>query len=140
GRTSLFLCLIVAALVIVGMTAWAEAQKQESVPPPGEKGDEDVGESLFQIPKPWTGDFDGMKTRRLIRILVPYSKTFFFLDKAQKRGTVYDFGTAFETWLNKKYGMKTLQMRVLFIPTARDRLLPGLVEGLGDIVAGNLTI
>jgi ABC-type amino acid transport substrate-binding protein len=29
---------------------------------------------------------------------------------------------------------------VYLIPTTRDRLLPGLEEGLGDIAAGNLTV
>src|SRR5262245_60908273 len=36
--------------------------------------------------KPWTGDFDGMLTRRRIRILTPYSRTRFFIDKGQPRG------------------------------------------------------
>jgi hypothetical protein len=31
--------------------------------------------------KPWIGDFDKMKERRLVRIIVPFSKTIYFLDK-----------------------------------------------------------
>ena len=31
--------------------------------------------------KAWTGDLDGMKSRRVVRILVPYSKTIYFIDK-----------------------------------------------------------
>ena len=105
-----------------------------------EQDDEDMSELALPIPKPWRGDFDGMKEKRMIRILVPYSKTFFFLDRGRKRGTAYELGTAFEGWLNKKYKMKTLRIHVLFIPTVRDRLIPGLIEGLGDIATGNLTI
>jgi hypothetical protein len=37
-------------------------------------------ESLLKHEKAWTGDFDGMVERRKIRVLVPYSKTFYFLD------------------------------------------------------------
>ena len=36
--------------------------------------------------KPWTGDFDKMVTRRMIRVLVPYSRTLYFNDKGRERG------------------------------------------------------
>ena len=95
---------------------------------------------LLPVPSPWKGDFAGMRERRLVRILVPLSKTFFFLDRAHYRGTAYDLGREFEKWLNHKYKRKAFQINILFIPTSRDRLLPDLVAGLGDVVIGNLTI
>ena len=39
-------------------------------------------ESHLDLGKKWSGDFDGMAERHLIRALVPYSKTFYFLDGA----------------------------------------------------------
>jgi hypothetical protein len=90
--------------------------------------------------KPWTGDFDKMKERRLIRIIVPFSKTIYFLDKGMERGTAAEFGRQFEVCINQKYKTKALKIRVAFIPVSHDRLLTGLDEGLGDIAAGNLTI
>ena len=36
--------------------------------------------------KPWTGDFDGMLERRVIRVLVPYSRTLYYSDKGRERG------------------------------------------------------
>ncbi len=36
--------------------------------------------------KPWTGDFDAMEKRRIVRILVPYSKTIYFIDKGEEDG------------------------------------------------------
>ena len=30
--------------------------------------------------EPWKGDFDGMLERRMIRVLVPYSRTLYFND------------------------------------------------------------
>jgi membrane-bound lytic murein transglycosylase MltF len=48
----------------------------------------------------------------------------------------------FEQWINKKY-VKTLGKRpltVFIIPTTRDKLLPEVVKGIGDIAAGNLTV
>jgi membrane-bound lytic murein transglycosylase MltF len=71
---------------------------------------------------------------------VPYSKTFYFLDGADQRGLVYELLREFETSVNKKLGRKTLKVHVVIIPTKRDRLLPALEEGRGDIAAGNLTI
>ena len=90
--------------------------------------------------KPWIGDFDKMKERRLIRIIVPFSKTIYFLDKGAERGTAAEFGRQCELCINQKYKTTALKIRVVFIPASRDRLLTGLDEGLGDIAAGNLTI
>jgi membrane-bound lytic murein transglycosylase MltF len=97
-------------------------------------------ESVLNIAQKWTGDFDGMAERTLIRALVPYSKTFYFLDGADQRGLTYDLLREFEKYINKKLRKKTLRIRLVVIPTKRDRLLPALAEGVGDIAAGNLTI
>jgi membrane-bound lytic murein transglycosylase MltF len=78
--------------------------------------------------------------RHLIRALVPPSKTFYFLDGADQRGLIYELLKEFETYLNTELKRKTLKIKVVIIPTRRDRLLPALAEGLGDIAAGNLTI
>jgi membrane-bound lytic murein transglycosylase MltF len=91
---------------------------------------------------PWAGDFDGMFERRHIRVLVPYSRTLFFVDKGRERGLTAELARDFERYLNQKY-RKKLQRRpitISLIPTTRDKLLSHLVQGLGDISAGNLTI
>jgi membrane-bound lytic murein transglycosylase MltF len=88
----------------------------------------------------WTGDLDGMKSRRLVRILVPYSKTIYFIDKGEQLGTAAEFGQALDKWLNKANKNELERIRVAFIPTPRDQLLTALNEGRGDIAAGNLTI
>jgi len=100
----------------------------------------DAVESKFRLGERWTGDFDKIVERHLIRVLVPYSKTFYFLDGARQRGLTYDALKVFETFVNKSFAKKALKVRLVVIPTKRDRLLPGLVEGVGDIAAGNLTI
>lgn len=92
--------------------------------------------------EPWTGDFEQMLDRRLIRVLVPYSRTLYFLDKGQERGLSADLVRDFERYINKKYA-KALQKRpitVVMIPTTRDRLLDDLVSGFGDIAVGNITV
>src|SRR5215831_14241146 len=99
------------------------------------------GDSLLPPLMQWLGDFDGMRKRRVVRILVPYSRTFYFIDKGGKQfGMTYEIGHAFDEWINKKYKTKNLRIAVVFIPVSRDRMLPGLVDGTGDIAAGNLTV
>ena len=91
--------------------------------------------------KPWAGDFDAMVERRRIRVLVPYSRTLYYNDKGRERGLTAELVRDFERYINQKYA-KQLGKRpitVLMIPTTRDRLLPQLIAGYGDIAAGNLT-
>ena len=97
-------------------------------------------ESDLGIARKWSGDFDGMTKRHLIRALVPPSKTFYFLDGADQRGLTYVLLKEFETHLNNRFKRKALKIKIIVIPTRRDRLLPALVKGFGDIAAGNLTI
>jgi membrane-bound lytic murein transglycosylase MltF len=88
----------------------------------------------------WTGDLEGMIKRRMIRVLVVYSKTFFFVDKGAQRGVAYEAFRKFEEHLNQKLKTRHLRVNVVFIPVARDELLPALVEGRGDVAAANLTV
>ncbi|MEN4918976.1 lytic transglycosylase F [Achromobacter spanius] len=91
--------------------------------------------------KPWTGDLDGMIQRRQVRVLVPYNKTLYFLDKGgTQRGIIADMMTAFENDLNTQLKNKNIRVYVVFLPTSRERLIPDLLAGKGDIVAANLTV
>ncbi|NJM92254.1 MAG: transglycosylase SLT domain-containing protein [Rhodospirillaceae bacterium] len=125
-------CLLGLAALFVAPAATAQESPAAAQP---------VAESLLPTTEHWIGDLDGMRKRRTIRLLVPYSKTFYFVDKGGKQfGITYDVGHAFEEWLNKREKTKTLKIGVVFIPVARERLLSGLVDGTGDIAAGNITI
>jgi membrane-bound lytic murein transglycosylase MltF len=88
----------------------------------------------------WTGDLDGMRKRRLVRVLTPYSRTHYFVEQGAERGIVYDVMKKFEEVLNAKYATGKLKIHVAFVPTARDDLIPALLEGRGDVVAAGLTI
>ncbi len=90
--------------------------------------------------KPWTGDFDQMVSRRMIRVLVPYSRSLYFNDKGHERGIAADNIRDFERYINKKYKTQKRPITVYIIPTTRDKLLSGVVDGLGDIAVGNLTV
>jgi membrane-bound lytic murein transglycosylase MltF len=103
-----------------------------------------AGAAQAQVLEPeiehWSGDFDGMFERRLVRVLVPYSRTLFFNDKGAQRGLVADALRDFEVYLNKKHKQKTRPITVVAVPTTREELLPRLLQGTGDIAVGNLTI
>jgi membrane-bound lytic murein transglycosylase MltF len=93
------------------------------------------------LAKAWTGDFDGMVKRRRIRILTPYSRTHYFVDKGVPRGLVYDAGVKLEADINLK--LKTTlatKVYVVVYPTSRDTLYRDLIEGRGDIVAAGVTV
>ncbi|MCC6213023.1 MAG: lytic transglycosylase F [Burkholderiales bacterium] len=92
--------------------------------------------------KPWQGDFDGMLERRLVRVLVPHSRTFYTNDKGRERGITAEFVRDFERYVNQKHAKRLARRPVTFaiIPTTRDALLAKLVDGLGDLAAGDLTV
>ncbi|MEQ1718712.1 MAG: lytic transglycosylase F [Hyphomicrobium sp.] len=86
------------------------------------------------------GDYDKMVERRQIRVLIPYSKTYFFLDNGTMRGIAVDVLRDFEKQLNAKVKDKSKRVFIFAIPTRRDRLLEDLVAGKGDLVVANLTV
>jgi membrane-bound lytic murein transglycosylase MltF len=93
------------------------------------------------LAKKWTGDLDGMEKRRLVRVLVPKSPLFYFVDKGREAGLSYEMVRGLDEQVNKEGGKaKVVRVNFFLIPMARDRLLPALREGRGDIVAGNLTV
>jgi len=89
---------------------------------------------------PQFGDLDAMLERRVVRVLVPYSRTLYFNDRGAQRGLTADTLRDFEIFLNRKYPKKAQPIVLVAMPTTRDRMLSGLVEGRADIAAGNLTI
>jgi membrane-bound lytic murein transglycosylase MltF len=130
-RRGIGLCVMTSVLVL--LTSESALGQAASAP----KGD---GTALPLPTAQWTGDLDQMIKRRFIRILVAHSKTFFFVDRGAPRGTSHDVMKAFEEELNKKLKTAHRRVHVMFIPVARDRLLPGLIDGRGDIAVANLTI
>jgi membrane-bound lytic murein transglycosylase MltF len=90
--------------------------------------------------RPRTDDLDEMVRRRVLRMLVTYSSTSFFVDRGRQGGLAYDAGRLLEDELNRRFKTGPRRMHVVMVPVARDRLLPALLEGRGDLAAANLTI
>jgi membrane-bound lytic murein transglycosylase MltF len=80
-----------------------------------------------------------MVARRMIRVLVPYSRTLYYTDKGRERGLTAELVRDFEQYVNQKYKTGKRPVTFYLIPTTRDKLLPELAAGLGDVAAGNLT-
>ena len=122
-RSTRLLYALVAASAFVPLPA---AIAQPAAGAPAEKPRQLVLET-----KPWNGDFDAMVERRMIRVLVPYSRTLYYNDKGRERGLTAELVRDFERYINQKYA-KQLGKRpitVYIIPTTRDKLLPQLVAG-----------
>ena len=81
---------------------------------------------MSRINPSWTGDYDGMLKRRAIRVLVTYSKTFYFMDGGNQRGLSYEMIQSFEKHINRQQKKNPLKVNVFIIPVARDELLPAL--------------
>jgi membrane-bound lytic murein transglycosylase MltF len=91
--------------------------------------------------RPLTGDLDAMVKRRLVRIGVPFNRTFYFLDKGVQRGVAYEYGQLVEERLNKRLKTGTdNKVHVVFMPLPRNLLLPALVDGKVDLVAAQITV
>jgi membrane-bound lytic murein transglycosylase MltF len=132
-RVSRVVCVIVAALLatagLPGSAAHGESRPQAA--------------RLRALPvdsKPWSGDFQAMAERRMIRVLVPFSRSLYFADRGRERGLAAELVRDFETHINRRLRTGKRPITVYIVPTARDKLLPGLVDGIGDIAVGNLTV
>lgn len=141
GRFVVGYRVLLAFLSLLFMSASTLAQ--DTALPPAELSTMEKAEvDALSLPMPaaWTGDYDGMRERRLIRILVAHSRTLYFFDHGRERGIDAEYAKALEVHLNKKLKTKALKMRIALVPVPRDRLLSDLIEGRGDIAAGALTI
>ena len=122
------------SLFLAGLSYAQTPNKPE--PPPAKEV-----QTLADVTKQkFTGDLNEMIQRRLIRVLVTYSKTHYFVDRGTQRGLTYEAFRLFEDDLNKKLKNKHIRVHVVFVPTARNELIPALIEGRADIAAANLTI
>ncbi len=123
-----------------------EAQRAErrETPDAGETGQEPAGVEHLPMPfrviwEPWLGDFDGMVERRLIRAVAPYGGYQFFYEDGLPRGATYDLLQRLEDHINKEHGRGNIKIYVVVIPVSRDELVPALLNGHADLVAGDLT-
>jgi ABC-type amino acid transport substrate-binding protein len=95
---------------------------------------------LELLQRPFAGDLDEMVKRRVIRAGVAFNRTNYFVDHGTQRGVMFAYLNHFETMLNTKLRKGKPRVHVVFVPLARDKLLPALTEGRVDVVAAQLTV
>jgi len=127
------------AALLVFAVSLADAQPTDDAQKPRHKAPRPPTALQHRF-EPWLGDFDGMLERRLVRVLVPYSRTLYFNDKGAQRGLTAAAVRDLERFLADKFKLRGRPITVIAMPTTREKLLAGLVEGRGDIAAGNITI
>jgi len=128
----------VASAVLLTLLASSPAVAQTA--PPAAAPDAGAGYDFAAVLEPFTGGWDAMKQRGMVRALVVYSRTFYFLDRGTQRGLSYELLKAFEDYLNNKLGSGALKLNVIFVPVSREELIPALLDGRGDIAVASLTI
>jgi membrane-bound lytic murein transglycosylase MltF len=127
----------VAFLVVVAVAfpsaRQASAPQKSPAPPQASAAQRALPTDAYM--KPWKGDFDGMLQKRLVRVLAPYSRTFYFNELGRERGYAADLVRVVEKYLNttlaKQLGNRPLTFMI--IPTTRDKLISGVTDGVGDI-------
>ncbi len=97
-------------------------------------------EMRTKILSPFTGDFDEMVKRRVIRVAVTFNRTHYFIDKGQQRGLAYESIKQFEDDLNADLKTGNLKVHVAAIPLSRDQLASALLTGKVDLIAAMLTV
>lgn len=154
------LCVTVGCSADIPAESEAAAQSTPTAAPPAASpatseqaaeqelpGDEETADQALVLPplpgdfaKPWQGDLDGMIERRVVRVLTVYSAGRYYLDGAGEKGLTYELFKGYENFLNEKLNRGHLKVHVVFVPLARNQLIPALLAGRGDVVAASLTI
>jgi hypothetical protein len=106
---------LLTALCLLVLGASAEPPAQSSSKDPSTRPGFGLSNPNAKL---WTGDYDGMIKRRRIRFLVPYSKTYYFVDRAVQRGFSYEIARIFERDLNSKLKAGHLRIDVVCVPVS----------------------
>lgn len=95
--------------------------------------------AIEAMAEPWTGDYDALAQRRFLRVVVPFSRTLYYIDGAEQKGVAFELLREFEKTL-PPVGPKKIRPKVIIIPTTRDRIAASILEGRADIAVGAFAI
>ena len=129
GPVRYLLCVFSIFIFCLNTSAAAEKEKEVVSLP-----------MASHLSKRYTDDLDGLIKKRYIRILTTFNRTNFFISGGSQYGFEYSLLKDYGKFLNR--GRKRGELRVVleFIPVERNRLIPALINGYGDIAAAGLTI
>ena len=100
--SALVFALVLTAAACGGGGESADSAESKTTPGAGQDSEEPLPPSELDtllppevrdvVLKPFTGDFDEMVKRRLVRVGVTYNRTFYFVDHGVQRGIAYEYG------------------------------------------------
>jgi membrane-bound lytic murein transglycosylase MltF len=139
-----------AAVVVTAACGSGKASTPSATTKPAQPSEEPLPSSDLETSLPpavreavlsrFTGDFDEMIKRKVVRVGITPNRTFYFVDRGVQRGVAYEYGHLMEDRINTKLGSKNIKVHVFFVPMSRNKLLSALIDGKVDLAAGNLTI
>jgi membrane-bound lytic murein transglycosylase MltF len=125
------------ALIFVLTVSVASCESPES---DSEKTDIFENDELAASLENSTDDLPVMLERRIIRVLVSYNQTNFFIVGGDKKGLEYELMKKFESYINKNLRKNKLDVNFVFLAVPFSQLVQNLLDGKGDIVAAGLTV
>ena len=128
----LFIFLLIAAVVVA--VFW---KKQPQIITPPSNAEKAI---IDRVTTAEFGDLTEIKQRRLLRVLVAYSKTNFFFDGPEIKGFDYEIMREYEKFLNEKVKNESDKVVITFIVKPFAEILDALVDGKGDIAVANFTV
>ena len=95
---ALAVIFVAAFLMLLPCPSWAEPAT-----PAQEDDNQPRLRSLALANEIWLGDFDQLLEKRVIRVLVPQSRTLYLIVRGKEQGLIGDMVREFERYINKKY-------------------------------------
>jgi len=148
-RFALGIAVVLTAFHVAAQPTTAPEQEAPNIEPGASNAtDDDTDPRPFQdldaadilnLNQHWIGDYDDLAERRFLRVLVPYSRTLYYLDGPLQKGIAFEALRELESQLPLIAGSR-VRPKIVIIPTTRDRLLPALAEGYGDVAIGAFTV
>ncbi len=136
-------CLgLLCALLCLGFTPRAGA---EGAPPaedpstpitPFREGENGIALQL----QPQLGDLSAIRERGVLRVLVTYNSTSFFIRDGELHGLVPTLMQAFRRRVNAARPRGSVPLRLIYVPMPLHRIIPALEAGYGDVAAARLTV
>lgn len=125
-------------LVALLLAAGASVGASEEIP----SSQDEPGESVVPaiISEPFFGDLPAIRERGILRALVSFSRTDFFLEGPRPRGVFVEMLDIYRAHLNEGRGSGQLPVAIKYVVVPFADLLPALLDGRGDIAVANLTL
>ena len=127
----IFICLFVLSLAMTSCGSPESETEETDI-----YGNGDLAETM-EIS---TDDLPAMLEHRIIRVLVSYNQTNYFIVGGEKKGLEYELMKKFEAYINKNLRRNKLDVHFVFLAVPFSQLVQNLLDGKGDIIAAGLTV